>query len=71
MFMAPESVPVCFPPMSAQTVQLGLKVRSTPNVAVEKQKIKPPADGIEAAAATVTAANPNPHIAGNLRESFQ
>src|SRR5882724_9494097 len=71
IFMAPDNVPVCLPPMSAQAVQLGLKVRSTPNVAMEKHRMKLFADGMEAAARTLAAATPNPHMAGSLRDSLQ
>src|SRR5229473_5816417 len=71
IFMAPERAPTCFPPMSAQTVQLGLRVRSTPKVAREKSSTKPLTEGTKAAARSARDASPNPHIAGSLRDRFQ
>src|ERR1700733_10025578 len=71
IFMAPESAPTCFPPMSEQTVQLGLRVRSTPKVANAKNNKKPPTEGTKAAARTATNERPKPHIAGKGRDRFQ
>src|SRR6266436_1302528 len=71
IFMAPDRAPTYRPPMSAQTVQLGLRVRSTPNVARAKSRTKPTSEGTKGAAMRATHASPNPHMAGSLRDLFQ
>src|SRR2546423_12718564 len=70
VFMAAESVPEYRPPTSQQTVQLGLTVKSRPNVAKAKQTMNHPGECMNGAGSKVTAAIANPNMAGNLRDNF-
>src|SRR4051812_49097782 len=70
VFMAAESVPEYLPPTSQQTVQLGLIVKSRPNVAKAKQPMNHPGERMNGAGSKVTAASANPNMAGNLRDKF-
>ena len=70
VFIAAESVPEYLPPTSQQTVQLGLTVKSRPNVAKAKQAMNHPGECMNGAGSKVTAASANPNMAGNLRDNF-
>src|ERR1035438_77243 len=70
VFMAADSVPEYFPPTSQQTVQLELTVRSTPIVVKAKQAMKPAGERMKGAGIKVTAASPNPTMAGSARDNF-
>src|SRR5258708_22713857 len=70
VLMASESVPEFRPPTSQQRVQLGLTVKSRPNVAKAKQAMNHPGECMNGAGSKVTAASANPNMAGNLRDNF-
>ena len=70
VFMAAESVPEYLPPTSQQTVQLGLTVKSRPNVAKAKQAMNHPGECMKGAGSNVIAASANPNMAGNPRDNF-
>ena len=67
--MEADSVPVRSPPISEDADQLGLKVKSTPNVVSENHRINKPTLSQRAASRRQIAARPKPDMAGNLRES--
>jgi hypothetical protein len=71
VFMAAERVPEAVPPTSQQTVQLELRVKSTPEVVKAKQATKYPAEGMKGAATKVAVATPKPNMAGSARDIFQ
>jgi len=69
--MDAERVPEHVPPTSQQTVQLELRVKSTPKVVNAKHPTKYSAEGIKGAANKVAVASPKPNIAGSARDDFQ
>ena len=71
VFIVAESVPENLPPTSQQTGQLAHTVRSTPNVVRAKETMNHPGECIKGAGINVTAASPNPNMAGSRRDNFQ
>ena len=68
MFIAAETLPALFPATSAQYDQLGLIVRSAPNVAAVNASAAPSGVSIPLTASTPPAAIAKPTIAGSLRD---